>query len=249
MTMSVESTADDVRDRGERTRPCRVDRARPGAGRFRVTVDGDAAIVDAQRERRRRRVAAVSGRRRMRRLTVQFAPGTGAGRDAGVPRRTDASRVASTAAAPARAAADSGAGGHGEQKVVAPMPGTRRPRARRAGRRGRGAPAGRGRRGDEDGERAALAQGRAGQGRRRRRPAPPSRPGACWWSSSEPRRRDHAGAAASARFPSRRLEPAEPPPTRRRCGIPRCGVARRFLVALVAVVIVSTVDDRPRARR
>ena len=64
-----------------------------------------------------------------------------------------------------RAAADSGGAAHGEQKVVAPMPGRVVRVLVAPGDDVERAPAGRGRRSDEDGERAALAQGRPRQGR------------------------------------------------------------------------------------
>ena len=66
-----------------------------------------------------------------------------------------------------RASADGGAHARGEQEVVAPMPGRSRPVARCDWRRGRRPSAGRRRRGDEDGKRAAIAEGGSRQGDRR----------------------------------------------------------------------------------
>ena len=75
-----------------------------------------------------------------------------------------------------RARRDGGAGAHGEQKVVAPMPGRVVRVLVAAGDEVEAPPAGRRRRSDEDGERAALAQGRTRQGRRGDAREPRSRP-------------------------------------------------------------------------
>ena len=94
---------------------------RAGHAQYRVTVDGVAAIVDAQRSGESG-VSLLFPDRSHQALTVHFAAGTSpgemltylGGRHIAVSvngRRTG------------RAAADSGAGLHGEQKIVAPMPG------------------------------------------------------------------------------------------------------------------------------
>ena len=101
------------------------------------------------------------------------------GRAARRPRRTDGHRSASTAAAPARRCRRRRRTRDGEQSIVAPMPGrvvrSWSPLAIEVTR----APAGGRGRSDEDGERAALAEGGAGQGGRGRAGRRRSRPGAC----------------------------------------------------------------------
>jgi len=94
---------------------------RDGHARYRVTVDGVATIVGAQRSGDSG-VALLFPARAHEGVSIQFAPGQApgemlaylAGRNIAVSvngRRTG------------RAAADTGSGAHGEQKVVAPMPG------------------------------------------------------------------------------------------------------------------------------
>jgi biotin carboxyl carrier protein len=94
---------------------------RDGHARYRVIVDGVATIVDAQRSGDSG-VALLFPERAHEGVSIQFAPGQApgemlaylAGRNIAVSvngRRTG------------RAAVDTGSGAHGEQKVVAPMPG------------------------------------------------------------------------------------------------------------------------------
>jgi biotin carboxyl carrier protein len=92
-----------------------------GAGQYRVTVDGIAAIVDAQRSGDAG-VSLLFPDRSHEGLSVHFAPGIAPGEMlAYLGGRNIAVTV--NGRRTGRAAADSGAGIHGEQKVVAPMPG------------------------------------------------------------------------------------------------------------------------------
>jgi biotin carboxyl carrier protein len=99
----------------------RAGRTADGALRLRVSVDGESSLVDVQRSGEFG-LSLVFPDAADRSTTVQVAPGQApgellaymAGRMAVV--SVNASRTA-------RGAADSGEGAHGEQKVVAPMPG------------------------------------------------------------------------------------------------------------------------------
>ena len=160
--------SDDIRDRAERPRPHRVDRARR---------QSRALSRDRRRRghaRRRASAAATFGVSLLFpdaahdgvTMPVRARPGAPASCS-----RTSAAAPSpspSTAAAPAAAPPTRGGGAHGEQKVVAPMPGRVVRVLVAAGDEVERAPAGRRRRGDEDGERAALAEGGTRQGRRRR---------------------------------------------------------------------------------
>lgn len=107
-----------------RSRSVAIERAAQtpdGALRLRVSVDGDSALVDVQRTGEFG-LSLVFPEAADRSTTVHVAPGQSpgellaylAGRIAVV--AVNASRTG-------RGAAETGAGAHGEQKVVAPMPG------------------------------------------------------------------------------------------------------------------------------
>jgi biotin carboxyl carrier protein len=94
---------------------------RAGHGQYRVTVDGMTAIVDA-RPSGDSGVSLLFPERSHQGLSVHFAPGTAPGEMlAYLGGRNIA--VAVNGRRTGRASADSGAGLHGEQKIVAPMPG------------------------------------------------------------------------------------------------------------------------------
>ena len=94
---------------------------RAGPARFHVTVDGVAALVDAQRSGDTG-VSLLFPDHAHQCVTVQFAPGTTPGEMlAYLGGRNIA--VSVNGRRTGRAAVDSGAGAHGEQKVIAPMPG------------------------------------------------------------------------------------------------------------------------------
>ena len=94
---------------------------RAGGARYRVTIDGVAAIVDAQRSGESG-VSMLFPDLGHEALSIQFAPGQAPGELlASFKGRTLA--VSVNGRRTGRAGADSGAGAHGEQKVVAPMPG------------------------------------------------------------------------------------------------------------------------------
>lgn len=103
-----------------RTRSVSVERA-GSHGRFRVTVDGDVTLVDARRSSEFG-LSLVFPEGDHRGVCVALAPGTAPGemlaylRGRSVPVTVNGRRTG-------RVAADTGAGAHGEQKVVAPMPG------------------------------------------------------------------------------------------------------------------------------
>ena len=95
---------------------------RSGApGRFRVSVDGEAAIVDAHRIGEHA-LSLVFPDAAHGAATVQLAPGQGHGEliayltGRTVPVTVNGRRTR-------RASAEGGGAGHGEQKIVAPMPG------------------------------------------------------------------------------------------------------------------------------
>jgi biotin carboxyl carrier protein len=94
---------------------------RAGHARFRVTVDGVAAIVDAQ-PGGGAGVSLLFPDQAHAGVSVQFAPGRTPGEVlAHVGGRTIA--VSVNGRRTGRAGADAGSGAHGEQTVVAPMPG------------------------------------------------------------------------------------------------------------------------------
>jgi biotin carboxyl carrier protein len=94
---------------------------RAGDARYRVTVDGVAAIVDAQRSGESG-VSMLFPDRAHEGISIQFAPGQVPGEMlAYIKGRSVA--VSVNGRRTGRVGADAGAGAHGEQKVVAPMPG------------------------------------------------------------------------------------------------------------------------------
>jgi biotin carboxyl carrier protein len=94
---------------------------RAGPGRYRVTVDGVAAIVDAQRTGESG-VSLLFSDQSHEGVAVHFAPGQSPGEMlAYLGGRNIA--VSVNGRRTGRAAAEGGAGADGEQKVVAPMPG------------------------------------------------------------------------------------------------------------------------------
>ena len=94
---------------------------RAGVDRYRVTVDGVAAIVDARRSGESG-VSMLFPDESHRGVTIQFAPGQAPGELlAHLGGRTVALSV--NGRRTGRGAADSGGAAHGEQKVLAPMPG------------------------------------------------------------------------------------------------------------------------------
>src|SRR5260221_959800 len=94
---------------------------RAGHARYRVTVDGAPAIVDAQRSGESG-VSLLFPDQAHEGVVIQFAPGQAPGEMlAYLGGRIIA--VAVNGRRTGRAAADAGGGAHGEQKVVAPMPG------------------------------------------------------------------------------------------------------------------------------
>ena len=157
MTFEIESTAARRTVSIERAgaRPLPRDRRRRRRDRRRAA------------QRRRRALAALARRRRTRASTIQFAPGQAPGellaylggrhrrrrrqRPPHRPRRRRQRRRPRTA----------------NRRSSRRCPGASSACSSRAGDEVERAPARRGRRGDEDGERAALAEGRTGQGRRR----------------------------------------------------------------------------------
>ena len=158
--------ADDLRDRGRRPHAARSRSSDAGPGRY----PGHAStavrtMVDACADRRRSgcrcsyggRAAGISRRRPARARAA--CPASCWSASTGVPSRVDGQRPPHRRAAPRRRGTATG-----EQTSRRADARPRRSRARRAGRRGRGAP-GRGRRrSDEDGERAAIAEGRTREG-------------------------------------------------------------------------------------
>ncbi len=94
---------------------------RAGHARYRVTVDGVAAIVDAQRNGESG-VSLLFPDQSHAGVSVQFAPGQAPG---AMLAYLGGRRVAVSVNGrrTGRAAADSGGGAHGEQPVIAPMPG------------------------------------------------------------------------------------------------------------------------------
>jgi len=107
-----------------RTRAVSIERAggaAGGAGRFRVTVDGRLSLVDAQRSAAFD-LSLVFVEEDHAAVAVQLAPGQAPGEllaylgGRTLPVGVNARRTG-------RAAAETGAGAHGEQKIVAPMPG------------------------------------------------------------------------------------------------------------------------------
>jgi biotin carboxyl carrier protein len=94
---------------------------RAGDAQFRVTVDGVAAIVDARRTGDAG-VSLLFPDQAHAGVSIQFAPGRAPGEMlAYLHGRTLA--VSVNGRRTGRAAADTGGGAHGEQTVVAPMPG------------------------------------------------------------------------------------------------------------------------------
>jgi biotin carboxyl carrier protein len=102
-----------------RSRTVSIERA--GHDRFRVTVDGVAAVVDARRSGDSG-VSLLFPERRHDGVAVQFAPGATPG-DLLAYLSGRNLRVSVNGRRTGRGAADSGGTAHGEQKVLAPMPG------------------------------------------------------------------------------------------------------------------------------
>jgi biotin carboxyl carrier protein len=108
-----------------RTRAVSIERAggasTGGAERYRITVDGQSSVVDAQRTARFG-LSLVFVEAGHAAVSVQLAPGQAPGeRLAYLGGRMLA--VGVNARRTGRAAAETGATAHGEQKVVSPMPG------------------------------------------------------------------------------------------------------------------------------
>jgi biotin carboxyl carrier protein len=102
-----------------RNRTVSIERA--GPDRFRVTVDGIAAVVDARRSGDSG-VSLLFPERGHDGMMVQFAPGAAAGEMLAYLSGRHVS-VSVNGRRTGRGAADSGGAAHGEQKVLAPMPG------------------------------------------------------------------------------------------------------------------------------
>jgi biotin carboxyl carrier protein len=94
---------------------------RAGPSRYRVTVDGVAAIVDAERTGDAG-VTMLFPDAAHDSVTIQFAPGQAAGELLAYLGGRNVA-VAVNGRRTGRAAADSGGAAHGEQKILAPMPG------------------------------------------------------------------------------------------------------------------------------
>lgn len=103
-----------------RTRSVAIERA-GSHERFRVSVDGDVAVVDVRRSSEFG-LSLVFPDADHRGVCIALAPGTAPGemlaylRGRSVPVTVNGRRTG-------RGAADTGVGAHGEQKVIAPMPG------------------------------------------------------------------------------------------------------------------------------
>ena len=94
---------------------------RAGADRYRVTVDGVAAIVDARRSGESG-VSLLFPEESHRGVAIQFAPGQAPGELLAYLGGRNV-MLSVNGRRSGRAAADSGGAAHGEQKVLAPMPG------------------------------------------------------------------------------------------------------------------------------
>jgi biotin carboxyl carrier protein len=94
---------------------------RDGPAHYRVTVDGVAAVVDAQRTGESG-VTMLFPDQSHAGVTIQFAPGQAAGEMLAYLAGRNLA-VSVNGRRTGRAAADTGSGAHGEQRVVAPMPG------------------------------------------------------------------------------------------------------------------------------
>jgi biotin carboxyl carrier protein len=94
---------------------------RAGAGQFRVTIDGERRLVDAQRSGEYGVSLLVDGDSHAG-ATVQFAPGATPG---ALLAYLEGRSVAVTVNGrrTGRGAGETGGAAHGEQKIVAPMPG------------------------------------------------------------------------------------------------------------------------------
>jgi biotin carboxyl carrier protein len=103
-----------------RTRSVSIERA-GGRDRFRVTVDGVATVVDAQRSGEFG-VSLLFPDGAHNGARVALAPGSGPGELLAYLRGRSTSVVVNGRRS-GRGAADTGAGAQGEQKIVAPMPG------------------------------------------------------------------------------------------------------------------------------
>jgi biotin carboxyl carrier protein len=103
-----------------RTRSVSIERA-GSPDRFRVTVDGTVTLVDAQRSGEFG-LSLLFPERTDAGARVSLAPGTAPGEMLAY-LRGRCTAVVVNGRRSARGAADTGAGAHGEQKVVAPMPG------------------------------------------------------------------------------------------------------------------------------
>ena len=193
-------TARGSAQRGRKACAARADGLRVIAGDLRIEINGRDASVSIRARRRdgrvprRRSTREVDARRRAAqrriRLSLLLSRGTATTSAAVAVRagnaapgellaylngRTGRSRGQRPPHRPRRADGG-GRRRDGEQKVVGADAGPRRPRPGRRRRPRRSPPAARGRRSDEDGKRAAVAQGRPGQGRHRDRGHSPSRP-------------------------------------------------------------------------
>lgn len=94
---------------------------RAGHARYRVTVDGVAAIVDAERSGESG-VSLLFPDHEHESVSIQFAPGQAPGEMLAYLGGRNLT-VSVNGRRTGRAAVDAGAGAHGEQRVVAPMPG------------------------------------------------------------------------------------------------------------------------------
>ena len=94
---------------------------RDGHARYRVTVDGVATVVDAQRTGDSGVTLLFPGEAHEG-VTIQFAPGQAAGEMLAYLGGRNLA-VSVNGRRTGRAAADAGTGAHGEQRIVAPMPG------------------------------------------------------------------------------------------------------------------------------
>ena len=94
---------------------------RDGQARYRVTVDGVATVVDAQRTGDSGVTLLFPGEAHEG-VTIQFAPGQAAGEMLAYLGGRNLA-VSVNGRRTGRAAADAGTGAHGEQRIVAPMPG------------------------------------------------------------------------------------------------------------------------------
>ena len=232
-----------------RTRTVAIEKASHGS--YRVALDGEPHELDAARVGVYGLSLLIDGEAGTSR-EVQVTPGAAARRAADHARRT---HVAATVNGrrTGRAAADSGAGAHGEQAVAAPDARPRRPRPRRRRRRSRRPPAGRRRRSYEDGKRAAVAEGRPREGSERHAGhLGRSRPRSARHrmtdgpeNDAERRRSRHADGARTRRGHLNRS------PSRGAAGVSAGGssTSLALITAIFAGLIVTLLHGRSRALR